>query len=131
MCPTSVISNWEHELKRFAPSLKVLVHHGSSRRKNDDFVDAVPNYNVILTSYALLHRDVEFLSVIKWDGVIADEAQYVKNYSTKQSRAIRSLQSNFRMALTGTPIESRLEDLRSIFDFINPGYRGGTKRNSG
>ncbi|EQD26736.1 Non-specific serine/threonine protein kinase [mine drainage metagenome] len=128
LCPTSVISNWEHEFKKFAPSLKVQVHHGLSRTRNNAFISDVLKYNIVLTSYALLHRDIEFLSTVKWDGVIADEAQYVKNYSTKQSKAIRSLASNFRIALTGTPIENRLEDLRSIFEFINPGYLGSEKR---
>ncbi|MGC8515854.1 MAG: DEAD/DEAH box helicase [Thermoplasmata archaeon] len=128
VCPTSVISNWAHEIRRFSPSLKVGVHHGLSRDKEAAFINKAVDFDVILTSYALLQRDIEFLSKVRWDGVIADEAQYVKNYSTKQSKALRALEAGYRLALTGTPIENRLEDLRSIFDFINPGYLGGEKR---
>lgn len=128
VCPTSVISNWAHEIRRFSPSLKVGVHHGLSRNRDAVFIKKAVDFDVILTSYALLQRDIEFLSKVRWDGVIADEAQYVKNYSTKQSKALRTLEAGYRLALTGTPIENRLEDLRSIFDFINPGYLGGEKR---
>ena len=128
LSPTSVISNWLHEFNRFAPSLKVLAHHGALRSKGDNFIDVVVNYDVIVTSYSLLQRDFDFLSKIMWDGIIADEAQYIKNAGTKQSKAIRSLKGNFRIAMTGTPIENRLDDLRSIFEFINPGYLGGEKK---
>lgn len=128
LCPTSVISNWGHELKKFAPRLRVMIHHGPARLRGDAFVDMVIKADVVLTSYALLHRDMEFLSQIVWDGVISDEAQYIKNYSTKQSKAIRSLRAGFRIAMTGTPVENRLEDLRSIFEFINPGYLGSEKK---
>ncbi len=128
VCPTSVISNWAHEIRKFSPSLKVGVHHGLSRNKDAEFISKLVDYDVIMTSYALLQRDIEFLSKVGWDGVIADEAQYVKNYSSKQSKALRALKAGYRLALTGTPIENRLEDLRSIFDFINPGYLGGEKR---
>ncbi|AGO60021.1 DEAD/DEAH box helicase [Ferroplasma acidarmanus] len=128
LCPTSVISNWEHEIHKFAPSLNVYIHHGNSRKKDDNFIDNITDYKIVLTSYSLLQRDIKFLSQVNWDGIIADEAQYIKNYSTKQSRAIRSLQGNFKIALTGTPIENRLQDLRSIFEFINPGYLSGEKK---
>ncbi len=128
LCPTSVISNWNHEIHKFAPSLRVYIHHGISRKKDDNFIDAITDYNIVLTSYSLLQRDIKFLAQVNWDGIIADEAQYIKNYSTKQSKAIRSLQGNFKIALTGTPIENRLQDLRSIFEFINPGYLGKEKK---
>ena len=128
ICPTSVISNWMHELNKFAPSLTVMEHHGSLRMKGDDFINRVSNYNVVLTSYSLLQRDAAVFSRTPWDGIVADEAQYVKNSATKQSKAIRGLKANFRIALTGTPVENRLEDLKSIFDFLNPGYLGNDKR---
>ncbi len=127
VCPTSVISNWVHELNKFAPSLRVHVHHGSDRMKEQELVDTIINYDVVITSYSLLTRDFNILYKINWEGIVADEAQYIKNSGTKQSRAIRSLSAMYRIALTGTPIENRLEDLRSIFDFINPGYLGGEK----
>ena len=128
VCPTSVISNWLHEIKRFAPSIRTLVHHGNERMKQEELVNNIVNYDVVVTSYSLLSRDIESLSKITWEGIVADEAQYIKNSGTKQSRAIRSLKSDFKIALTGTPIENRLEDLRSIFDFINPGYLGNEKK---
>ena len=124
VCPTSVISNWMHEIKRFTPRLKFLVHHGTMRAKENEFINVVPEYDLVLTSYSLLTKDQDFLSKVRWDGIVADEAQAVKNYSTKQSKALRSLQAEFRIAMTGTPIENRLDDLRSIFEFINPGYLG-------
>ncbi len=128
LCPTSVISNWVHEFSRFAPSLKIAVHHGPLRKKGDEFINDIVNSDILLTSYSLLQRDAEFLSQVKWDGVIADEAQYIKNYSAKQSKAIRALTANYRIALTGTPIENRLDDLRSIFEFLNTGYLGSERK---
>ena len=124
VCPTSVISNWVHEIGKFTPKLKFLAHHGAMRANENDFINVVPEYDLVLTSYSLLTRDQDFLSKIRWDGIIADEAQAIKNYGTKQSKAIRSLQAEFRIAMTGTPIENRLDDLRSIFEFINPGFLG-------
>ena len=124
VCPTSVISNWVHEIGKFTPKLKFLVHHGTMRANENDFINVVPEYDLVLTSYSLLTKDQDFLSKVRWDGIIADEAQAIKNYGTKQSKAIRSLQAEFRIAMTGTPIENRLDDLRSIFEFINPGFLG-------
>ncbi len=122
ICPTSVLSNWLHEIEKFAPELKAFIHQGALRWKDKAFIDNATNSDIVLTSYSVLQRDIQFISKVKWDGVIADEAQYIKNAGTKQSRAVRSISANFRIALTGTPIENRLEDLRSIFEFINPGY---------
>ena len=128
VCPTSVVTNWLHELGKFAPTLKVLVHHGIDRRKEDAFISDLVGYDVVLTSYSLVQRDFQTISKVNWDGIVADEAQYIKNQWTKQSKAIKALQGNFRIALTGTPIENRLSELWSIFEFINPGYLGTQKR---
>jgi SNF2 family DNA or RNA helicase len=128
VCPTSVVTNWLHELGRFAPTLNVLVHHGIDRRKEDAFISDLVGYDVVLTSYSLVQRDFQTISKVKWDGIVADEAQYIKNQGTKQSKAIKALQGNFRIALTGTPVENRLSELWSIFEFINPGYLGTPKR---
>jgi SNF2 family DNA or RNA helicase len=127
ICPTSLIANWEHEIKKFAPSLNVLIHHGSKRKKDDDFISNIANFDIVLTSYSIATRDSSILRSLNWDGVIIDEAQYIKNRLTKQSNAIKSFKSNYRIAMTGTPVENRLDELWSIFDFINPGYLGPQK----
>lgn len=123
IAPTSVLGNWQKEFERFAPSLRVQLHYGSSRAKEDAFGDFIQDADVILTSYALTHLDEE-LGTKCWDAIILDEAQNIKNPHTKQSRAIRSLQANHKIALTGTPMENRLAELWSIFDFLNHGYLG-------
>lgn len=124
ICPTSVLGNWQKELERFAPSLRVYLHYGSKRMKGEDFLTSIAGSDLVLTSYALSHLDEEELGMIEWDAICLDEAQNIKNAYTKQSLAIRKLQGKHRMALTGTPIENRLTELWSIYDFINPGYLG-------
>ncbi|RFU67140.1 DEAD/DEAH box helicase [Peribacillus saganii] len=124
ICPTSVLGNWQKELERFAPNLKVVLHYGSNRPKGDAFAASVAGYDVILTSYGLSHMDNDELSSIKWNSIILDEAQNIKNAGTKQSRAVRKLEGKHQIALTGTPMENRLNELWAIFDFINKGYLG-------
>ncbi|MGI0486288.1 DEAD/DEAH box helicase [Pantanalinema rosaneae CENA516] len=124
VCPTSVLGNWEREIKRFAPSLKVLLHHGEGRPKGKGFAKAVQSKDVIITSYALVQRDVKDLQTVSWQGIVLDEAQNIKNPDAKQSQAVRQLEAQFRIALTGTPVENRLSELWSILDFLNPAYLG-------
>ena len=124
VCPTSVLGNWEREVKKFGPTLKAIVHHGDKRAKGKGFATAVKDKNLVITSYALLHRDEKILETIKWQSVIVDEAQNIKNLEAKQSQAARKLDASFRIALTGTPVENRLSELWSILDFLNPGYLG-------
>jgi SNF2 family DNA or RNA helicase len=124
VCPTSVLGNWEREVKRFAPSLRILVHHGDKRSQSTKFKTAVQTKDLIITSYALIHRDLKSLQSIPWQGVVLDEAQNIKNADSKQSQSIRQLEAGFRIALTGTPVENRLTELWSIMDFLNPGYLG-------
>ncbi|ALF51754.1 helicase [Nostoc piscinale CENA21] len=124
VCPTSVLGNWEREVKKFAPSLKVMQYHGDKRPKGKAFVEAVNKYNLIITSYSLIHRDVKLLQTVAWQIIVLDEAQNVKNPDAKQSQAIRQIEATFRIALTGTPVENRLQELWSILDFLNPGYLG-------
>ncbi|BBH18729.1 ATP-dependent helicase [Paenibacillus baekrokdamisoli] len=124
ICPTSVIGNWEKELERFAPTLRVLVHYGPRRARGEEFTAAAAEVDLVITSYALAPLDEEELSSIQWDVFCLDEAQNIKNYYTKQSAAIRGLPSNHRIALTGTPMENRLTELWSLYDFTNPGYLG-------
>jgi SNF2 family DNA or RNA helicase len=120
----SVVGNWIHEARRFCPDLRVLVHHGIGRFQGDEFVSKANNSDAVITTYAIAHRDKDLLQRVHWQRVVLDEAQYIKNPGTKQAIAVRSLPSNTRIALTGTPVENRLSELWSILDFLNPGYLG-------
>ncbi|MED1799358.1 MULTISPECIES: DEAD/DEAH box helicase [Brevibacillus] len=124
ICPTSVIGNWQKELKRFAPSLQVMIHYGNDRQKKEAFLPAIKGADLVITSYALSHLDEQELGMVTWDTICLDEAQNIKNAYTKQASAVRDLKAWHRIALTGTPIENRLSELWSIFDFLNPGYLG-------
>lgn len=124
VCPTSLIGNWERELERFAPQLKLYIHHGSDRLHGEDFARKHEHYDIVLTTYQLVGRDVKELQVINWDTVVLDEAQYIKNFRTKQAQSVMKLHANHRIAMTGTPVENRLSELWSIFQFLNPGYLG-------
>jgi len=121
-CPTSLVGNWRKELERFSPSLQVLVHHGPMRLSGQDFARQARKQDLVISSYALSHRDEEELAKIPWDGVVLDEAQNIKNHSAKQTQAIKRLAHGFRVTLTGTPVENRLSELWSIMDFLNPGF---------
>lgn len=127
VCPTSVVGNWRHELARFAPDLRVLVHHGAARATDDELAAAADTVDVVLSTYSLLHRDETVLARVPWDGIVLDEAQNVKNASTRAAQAARALPARWRVALTGTPVENRLADLWSIFQVINPGYLGSAE----
>src|SRR5205085_6412217 len=121
VAPTSVVHNWERELDKFAPSLRHFTWHGAERKeKTDELEDA----DVIITSYALLRRDEEFLRKLDLTYTILDEAQNIKNPMSATARAAKTLKSQRRLALTGTPIENRLSEIWSIFDFVSPGLLG-------
>lgn len=124
ICPTSVIGNWEKELEKFAPTLKAYLHYGPKREKGEALREAIADADLVITSYSLAQIDEEELNQIDWDALCLDEAQNIKNVYTKQSTAIRALPAHHRLALTGTPMENRLTELWSIYDFINPGYLG-------
>lgn len=124
ICPMSVAGNWQRELERFAPNLRVMVHHGQSRLKGHDFLQEATGKDVIITTYALAQRDEEDLSAVFWSHVILDEAQNIKNQAARQTQSIKRLHSGQKIALTGTPVENRLSELWSIMDFLNPGYLG-------
>ncbi|QAY66595.1 DEAD/DEAH box helicase [Paenibacillus protaetiae] len=124
ICPTSVIGNWQKELERFAPFLNVHVHYGPKRSKGPDFRQEIGDKDLVITSYSLAQLDEDDLSAVEWNALCLDEAQNIKNVYTKQSAAIRSMPAYHRIALTGTPMENRLTELWSIYDFINPGYLG-------
>jgi superfamily II DNA or RNA helicase len=124
VCPTSVLGNWLKEVERFFPSLSVMIHHGADRLKGEEFSLQVESCDLILTTYSLVQRDAEELGSIHWDGVALDEAQHIKNAYTKQSRIVRKLHADHRIALTGTPVENRIDELWSIFEFLNPNFLG-------
>jgi SNF2 family DNA or RNA helicase len=128
ICPTSVIGNWRREVARFAPGLRVMVHHGSQRPQGDEFTTQATTHDLIITSYALARRDAETLSAVPWGGLILDEAQNIKNPAAKQTQVIRTFPANYRVALTGTPVENRLSEFWSVMQFLNPGYLGSQKR---
>ncbi len=125
VCPTSVAGNWLKEAERFSPGLRVLIHHGTARTRDPDaFFAEVREADLVVSTYALARKDAELFARHTWAGVILDEAQNIKNPESLQSRAVRTFKGNFRMALTGTPVENRLSELWSIMDFLNPGYLG-------
>ncbi len=127
IAPTSVLGNWQKELERFAPSLKVGLYYGAQRPKGEDFMVFSKQYDVILTTYGMSHIDFDDLKSVYWNSIIIDEAQNIKNAGTKQSRSVRKLKGAHHVALTGTPMENRLSELWAIFDFINKGYLGSLK----
>ncbi|NMF66994.1 DEAD/DEAH box helicase [Brasilonema octagenarum] len=125
IAPTSVVGNWQKEIAKFAPHLKTMVHHGSNRIQQEaDFKAASLQHDVVITSFTLARKDEKLLSSMKWQRVVVDEAQNIKNPKTAQTKAVLKLSAKHRLALTGTPVENRLLDLWSIFNFLNPGYLG-------
>ncbi|MCD5411506.1 MAG: SNF2-related protein [Thermodesulfovibrionales bacterium] len=127
--PASLLSNWQNEIIRFAPSLKFFIAHtgvnskGKTIMKDDSFID---RYDLIITTYSLIQK-YEAIKSYSWNYVILDEAQAIKNPGTKQARAVKRLKSRNRIVLTGTLIENSLSDLWSLYDFINPGLLGTSK----
>lgn len=127
ICPTSVVGNWQREVRRFAPELRVLLHHGSDRLADEAFVQAAAEHDLVVSSFGLLRRDAETFNKVHWSAVVVDEAQNIKNPETRQAQLARKLPADYRIALTGTPVENRLSDLWSIMQFLNPGYLGSQR----
>jgi len=121
VAPTSVVTNWVREIERFAPTLTTALWHGAGRREQKD---ELGNANIIITSYALLRRDIDLLKKQKLDYAILDEAQAIKNPMSATAQAAKDLQADRRLTLTGTPIENRLSEIWSIFEFVSPGLLG-------
>ena len=120
ICPTTLIGNWMKELQMFAPRLDAVVYHGAERQLD-------VKHDIILTTYAIMRIDVDELKKHNWGMIIVDEAQNIKNPDTAQTIAIKMLKADIKVAMTGTPVENRLTELWSIFDFINRGYLGTLK----
>ena len=123
--PTSLIPNWQDEASRFAPHLRVLTLTGSGRQKH---FAGIADHDLLLTSYALLTRDIAVLREQPLDLLILDEAQHIKNPSSKAAQAVRELQTRQRLCLTGTPLENHLGELWSLFHFLMPGWLGDARR---
>ena len=123
VAPSSLTLNWKNEAEKFAPCLKILLINGNAEERKEK-IKEIKNYDLVLTSYDLLKRDIEEYEKCNYTFrfIIADEAQYIKNNSTQNSKAIKRINAQTRFALTGTPIENSLSELWSIFDFIMPGY---------
>jgi SNF2 family DNA or RNA helicase len=119
--PTGLLTNWQAEIGKFAPSLSVHIFHGTARNL-EQF-----NTDIMLTTYGVLRSDFEMLKKHKWRVMIIDEAQNIKNHDTAQSKAVKSIQANIRIAMSGTPVENRLTEFWSIMDYTNKGYLGNIK----
>ncbi|MFN2629927.1 MAG: DEAD/DEAH box helicase [Gaiellaceae bacterium] len=124
VCPMSVVKQWVAELAKFAPSLRVHLHHGSGRLSGSTLAAAARGCDVVVTSYDIATRDADDLAAVAWDRLLLDEAQDVKNPATKRARALRRLPARRRLAMTGTPIENRLGELWALMDIVNPGLLG-------
>ncbi|MEU0556192.1 DEAD/DEAH box helicase [Dactylosporangium sp. NPDC006015] len=128
ICPMSLVGNWQREAAKFAPALRVHVHHGAERARGADFRAAVAASDLVITTYSIAARDAAALKSLSWHRLVLDEAQAVKNAATKQAVAVRGLPARHRIAVTGTPVENRLADLWSIMDFANPGLLGSATK---
>ena len=124
VCPTSVLNNWRREAARFTPDLPVLLHHGPNRQGGATFRSQAGGHHLVITSYGTMSRDRGLLGSVPWRAVILDEAQNVKNPASRQARTAQGLPADYRMALTGTPVENHVGDLWSIMQFLNPGLLG-------
>jgi superfamily II DNA or RNA helicase len=121
VCPTSLVFNWAAEARRFTPGLEVVVLHGPGRRA---LLPRVPTADLVVTSYALVRRDLDALRQHEFDTVILDEAQHIKNRGTQNAQSVKALRSGHRLVLTGTPLENSVLDLWSLMDFLMPGHLG-------
>ena len=125
LMPTSLIGNWQRELKKFAPHLKVVVLHGNKR---DARRREIPDADVVLTTYPLVLRDLEHLRDREFHLLILDEAQAIKNPRSQVNKAVGALSARHRLCLSGTPVENNLEELWALFDFLMPGFLGDANR---
>ena len=125
ICPTSLVANWKHEAARFTPELKIVIHHGAERTRT---IKPFKSADLVISSYPILARDSDMLAKQPWYLLVLDEAQSIKNVRSKNSLAVRTLNAQHRLALTGTPMENHLGELWSLFDFLMPGLLGDEKQ---
>jgi superfamily II DNA or RNA helicase len=128
ICPMSLVGNWQHEAARFTPELVVHVHHGSDRLAGAELAATVATADLVITTYGVATRDRVALAQVPWSRLVCDEAQNIKNASTRQAQAVRAIPAAARIALTGTPVENRLTELWSILEFTSPGLLGPAER---
>lgn len=126
VAPTSLIYNWNNEINRFAPELKVGIVHGSNKNK-DSILENINDYSIILTTYGTIRTNSEVYDEIVFENIILDEGQNINNHKSQISTIVKSLQANNKFILTGTPIENNLNELWSLFDFVMPGYLSSNK----
>jgi hypothetical protein len=124
VAPRSLVFNWREEAGKFAPNLRVLDHTGISRAKS---AEAFKDYDLVLTTYGTLRNDAVFLKDVRWDYVVIDEAQAIKNAQSEAAKATRLLRGDHRLALSGTPVQNHLGELWSLFEFLNPGMLGTSR----
>ncbi len=124
VCPTSLVFNWVAEAKKFTPSLQALALHGPERHR---LFEQIPRTDIVVTSYALIRRDLERYRDMMFDVLVLDEAQHIKNRQTQNAQAVKAIKAQQRIVLTGTPMENSVLDLWSIFDFLMPGYLGSAQ----
>ncbi|MBZ4665301.1 MAG: SNF2-related protein [Mahella sp.] len=123
ICPKTLVYNWYNEVQKFTPQLKTLIIEGQSTERIQ-LINDIKHYDLIITSYPVIQKDIEYLADKTFEYCIIDEAQYIKNHKTKTAKSIKAIRANHRLALTGTPIENNLMELWSIFDFLMPGFLG-------
>ena len=121
VAPTSLVYNWMAEIEKFTPSLKAGIVVGN-KSEREEIIQRIDEYDIMITSYPLIRRDIDLYKDISFKWCILDEAQHIKNPSSQNAKSVKSIKANYRFALTGTPIENSLTELWSIFDFIMPGY---------
>lgn len=127
VCPTSLVYNWKEEIARFNPKLRALVIDGTPAQRKK-LAQEIPNYDVVVTSYSLLQKDLDNYQEQKFGYIILDEAQNIKNRHTQNAKSVRGLHGLYRLALTGTPVENSLDELWSLFDFLMPGFMSSYER---
>src|SRR5690625_4041614 len=127
LCPMSLVGNWQREAAKFAPNLRVYAHHGGARLHGEALTEHLHVSDLVVSTYGTATRDIDELTGYRWNRVVLDEAQAVKNSLSRSARAVRRLSADHRVALTGTPMENRLAELWSIMDFCNPGLLGSSE----
>lgn len=121
VCPASLVFNWKTEIEKFAPELSVKIAVGTAKQR-EEIISHLEDKDIVVTSYDLLKRDIAFYENIAFGYEVIDEGQYIKNHNTQAAKAVKDIQAGFKLALTGTPIENRLSELWSIFDYLMPGF---------